>query len=90
MEESTAWAIATQQSHALNKSPKNYGTSEARQKAKNKYKTPKDDEKQAFPKHGFHITESNGVKLLIIKLRELINKTSSKGNENLLKKIKMK
>lgn len=50
MKKETAWAIATQQSHALGKTPKNYGTEEGKQKAKEKYKTPEDDKKEADPK----------------------------------------
>lgn len=50
MPESEAWAIATQQSHALGKTPKNYGTSKGKAEAKNKYKTPEDDIKTANPK----------------------------------------
>jgi hypothetical protein len=49
MPESEAWGIATQQSHALGKSPKGYGTSQGRQTAKAKYSTPKDDEKRSNP-----------------------------------------
>lgn len=41
MDKSTAFAIATQQSHKLNKSPKGYGTSEGKKKAKNKYRASK-------------------------------------------------
>jgi hypothetical protein len=51
MSESQAWAIATQQSHALGKSPKNYGTLEGRSTAKAKFDTPKDDKKTANPGH---------------------------------------
>lgn len=47
MPEGQAFAIATQQSHALGKSPKNYGTVKGRAVAKAKYKTPEDDEKRA-------------------------------------------
>ena len=49
MPESEAWAIATQQSHAVGKSPKGYGTPEGRHEAKQKYDTPKDDTKTADP-----------------------------------------
>jgi hypothetical protein len=49
MSESQAWAIATQQSHALGKTPKGYGTAEGRREAKEKYTTPKDDKKTANP-----------------------------------------
>ena len=49
MPESEAWAIATQQSHALGKSPKGYGTAEGKREAKEKYSTPSDDEKRANP-----------------------------------------
>ncbi len=49
MSESTAWAVATQQSHALGKSPKGYGTTKGKREAKAKYETPKDDTKKANP-----------------------------------------
>jgi hypothetical protein len=49
MAESTAFAIATQQAHATNQSPKGYGTTAGRKKAKAKYTTPKDDTKTADP-----------------------------------------
>jgi hypothetical protein len=49
MNESTAFAIATQQAHATSKAPKNYGTAEGRSEAKNKYDTPRDDNKTADP-----------------------------------------
>jgi hypothetical protein len=49
MSESEAWAIATQQSHALGKSPEGYGTAEGRRAAKEKYSTPSNDEKRANP-----------------------------------------
>ena len=49
MPEGEAWAIATQQSHAVGKSPKEYGTAEGRHEAKSKYKTPNDDKKTADP-----------------------------------------
>lgn len=47
MPESEAFAIATQQSHALGKSLKSYGTVRGREEAKEKYKTPEDDQKTA-------------------------------------------
>lgn len=47
MPESMAWGVATQQAHALGKSPKSYGTAEGRAVAKAKYKTPGDDQKTA-------------------------------------------
>lgn len=43
MQESTAWAVATQQAHATGKSPKGYGTSKGRQEAKQKFDKPKKD-----------------------------------------------
>lgn len=49
MSKSKAFAIATQQSHALGKSPKGYGTAEGKREAKAKYDTPKDDVKKANP-----------------------------------------
>lgn len=49
MQDSTAFAIATQQAHATGKSPKGYGTTEGRREAKTKYTTPKDDKKTADP-----------------------------------------
>ncbi len=39
--------VATQQSHALGKSPKGYGTAEGRRVAKAKFDTPEDDVKTA-------------------------------------------
>ncbi len=50
MPESQAFAIATQQSHAVGKSPKGYGTAEGRREAKAKYDTPSDDKKTADPR----------------------------------------
>ena len=47
MDKGQAFAIATQQSHSLGKSPKGYGTVEGRREAKNKYDTPEDDKKTA-------------------------------------------
>jgi hypothetical protein len=47
MNKSTAFAVATQQSHALGKSPKGYGTAEGRRVAKAKFDTPGDDVKTA-------------------------------------------
>jgi len=49
MPKGEAFAIATQQSHAVGKSPKSYGTIEGRTTAKAKYDTPKDDKKTANP-----------------------------------------
>lgn len=49
MKKSTAFAVATQQSHALGKSPKGYGTAEGKRTAKAKFDTPKDDKKMANP-----------------------------------------
>jgi hypothetical protein len=49
MSKSKAFAIATQQSHALGKSPKGYGTAQGKRVAKRKYDTPKDDVKKANP-----------------------------------------
>lgn len=47
MPRSEAFAIATQQSHALGKSPKGYGTAEGRHEAKAKYDSPKEYKKTA-------------------------------------------
>ena len=41
MNKSTAFAIATQQSHKMGKTPKGYGTSEGKREAKEKYDKPK-------------------------------------------------
>lgn len=49
MPKGEAFAIATQQAHAVGKSPKSYGTLEGRETAKAKYDTPKDDKKTANP-----------------------------------------
>lgn len=51
MEESTSWALATQQAHKLGKTPKGYGTPEGRKAAKAKYALPrKEYKKTAAPK----------------------------------------
>jgi hypothetical protein len=47
MGKSMAFAIATQQSHALGKSPKGYGTAEGKAEAKKKYDGPKKDYKKS-------------------------------------------
>lgn len=49
MSKSEAFAIATQQMHALGKSPKGYGTAEGKRTAKAKYDTPGDDMKTPNP-----------------------------------------
>jgi len=49
MSKGMAFAIATQQSRALGKSPKGYGTAEGKAEARDKFPTPKDDEKKANP-----------------------------------------
>ena len=41
MSKSTAFAVATQQSHAVGKSPKDFGTSKGKHEAKQKYDEPK-------------------------------------------------
>lgn len=46
MPKSMAFALATQQSHALGKSPKDYGTPEGKAEAKKKYDGPKKDYKK--------------------------------------------
>jgi len=47
MPEGEAFAIATQQAHALGKTPKSYGTPTGKHVAKEKYDTPGDDAKTA-------------------------------------------
>lgn len=49
MPKSMAFAVATQQSHSLGKSPKGFGTAEGKRTAKAKFDTPKDDQKKANP-----------------------------------------
>lgn len=49
IKKSTAFAVATEQSHSLGKTPKGYGTAKGRSEAKAKYDTPKDDVQQANP-----------------------------------------
>jgi len=61
MPKSEAFAIATQQSHALGKSPKGYGTAQGRREAKAKYDTPGDDEKKASAEQ--HFRQIRGVLL---------------------------
>lgn len=51
MPKSEAFAIATNQSHALGKTPKSYGTVAGRKRAKDIYTTPRDDKKTANPGH---------------------------------------
>lgn len=46
MPESMSWALATQQSYAAGKAPKNYGTTQGKKKALRKY----DDGKAAYKK----------------------------------------
>lgn len=53
MPESQAFAIATQQSHAIGKSPKGYGTAEGRRTAKAKYDSPKSSYKKTAMLAGF-------------------------------------
>lgn len=50
-----AFAIATQQSHKLNKTPKNYGTSEGRAVAKAKYQLPR----RAYRKTAGRVKKAN-------------------------------
>ena len=47
MEKGEAFAIATQQAHALGKTPQGYGTSEGRRTAQRKYRSPSDYQKTA-------------------------------------------
>lgn len=47
MDKGEAFAIATQQAHALGKTPSGYGTYAGRREAKTKYRTPSDDQKTA-------------------------------------------
>src|SRR5262245_25065829 len=49
MPESMAFGIATQQSHAVGKTPKGYGTAAGRRTAKKKYERPKTMERKANP-----------------------------------------
>lgn len=49
MPKSEAFAIASQQGHALGKNPKDYGTAKGKRVAKAKFDTPKDDVKAANP-----------------------------------------
>ena len=51
MDESTAWALATDQFYATKKAPKSFGTAKGRRKAKKKYKKlPNVYEQKAKPK----------------------------------------
>ena len=51
MNKSTAFAVATQQAHATGHTPKDFGTTEAKHKARAKFDTPKDDVQTANPGH---------------------------------------
>jgi len=66
MPKSQAFAIATQQSHAVGKTPKGYGTAEGRHVAKAKFSTPKDDKKMANPGQ-LVSAKMAGVKLAVSK-----------------------
>lgn len=49
MKKETAFAVATQQSHAMGKTPKGYGTAQGKREAKAKFDTPKGDVKTPNP-----------------------------------------
>lgn len=51
MKKSTAFAIATQQSHATGNTPKSYGTPTGKAKAKRKYDEPRKMKQTADPSH---------------------------------------
>ena len=52
MSEQTAFAVATQQSHKLGKTPKGYGTSEGKKRAKSKFDKPKKEYVQSSDPRG--------------------------------------
>lgn len=67
--------MATQQSHALGKTPKGYGTPQGKREAKAKYDTPKGDEHKANPgglksakmeKKANHVAELAGLGILAV------------------------
>jgi hypothetical protein len=65
MNKSTAFAIATQQSHATGHTPSGYGTVEGRKAAKKKYDEPKSTyEQKADPGH---MTKSSAIDLVMWK-----------------------
>lgn len=72
MPKSQAFAIATQQSHALGKSPKSYGTLKGREEAKAKYKTPGDDKKTADPGHLAKLEKAAALELERQKCAEIL------------------
>lgn len=76
MPASTAFAIATQQSHATGHSPKGYGTASGRKKAKEKYKTPDDDEQRANPKEAAVKEMMDRMKAKYDELFKVANTTS--------------
>lgn len=94
MQDSTAFAIATQQAHATGKSPKGFGTSQGRQEAKAKYPTPKDDKKTADPggigKEAFFraatqfVTQDQDERLRTI-IREELSRTAPQPQQPSLK-----
>jgi hypothetical protein len=65
MPKSLSFAIATQQAHATGKTPKDYGTEEGKQEAKQKYDEPKREyELKADPSHK---TKYSGIDLVLWK-----------------------
>lgn len=72
MPEGEAWGIATNQAHALGKSPKNYGTAEGRANAKQIYKTPADDEHKANPK-----MEKKSAEIMVAALLDELDKIAA-------------
>jgi len=65
MNKSTAFAIATQQSHATGHTPSGYGTSEGRREAKKKYDEPQSEYTQtADPGHK---SKSSSIDLNLLK-----------------------
>lgn len=60
MPKSEAFAIATQQSHVLGKSPDGYGTTKGREMAHRKFSTPADDQKTAHEKTALTVMELLG------------------------------
>jgi hypothetical protein len=87
MPESEAWALATQQSHALGKSPKGYGTAEGRAVAKKKFNTPKDDVKAANP-GGLKMDKAAADVMMMAFLDELENIKAAGALGDFLSKAK--
>lgn len=78
MSKSTAFAIATQQSHKVGKTPKGYGTAEGKREAKAKYDKPKKEYTKASNPGDLETPKLAGLVKVSSMRSELIDITLSK------------